>query len=212
MYIRGFDCNSPLTLDKYKDFKKKGYSFVGRYYTNAGVAKLLTKRDAENISKAGLKIVAVFETSPTNPEYFTYDKGKCDLLQAAERAAEVGQPEDSAIYFAVNFGALKAHLPLIGDYFKGICDEMKTFTLRENQKHHWSIGVYGSYPVVNYISSKINNVSNIWQTYSWSYGKIHSNCNIYQYKNNTNILGVNINNNRGKTTRTAGFGGFSLNR
>ena len=212
MYISGFDCNTPLDLEKYKNFKKKGYSFVGRHYSNAVVSKLLTKQDAENITKAGLKIVAVFETSPIKPEYFTYDKGRNDLLEATFRAIEIGQPDNSVIYFAVNFGAIAAHLPLIGEYFRGICDEMKDFTSRDILKHHWNIGVYGSYPVVNYVNLKLKEVSNIWQTYSWSYGKIHSNCNIYQYKNNVNILGININNNKGKTTKTLGIGSFSVGK
>jgi hypothetical protein len=212
MYALGFDCNRSLNLEKYQEFKKKGYSFVGRYYTNAGVSKLLTKQDAENISSAGLKIVAVFETSPTKPDYFTYDKGKADMLEAGLRALEIGQPDDSTIYFAVNFGAIDTHLPIIGEYFKGIRDEMKEFTLKDKEKHHWNIGIYGSYTVVKYINLNIKEVPNIWQTYSWSYGRVHPNCNIYQYKNNIHMLGVNINNSKGKATRRLGIGSFSINK
>jgi hypothetical protein len=212
MIIRGFDCNLPLTLDKYKDLKSKGYSFAGRYYSDYKVSKLLTRQDAENISKAGLDIVAIFENNPTNPEYFSYTTGVTDLLTATQRAIEAGQAKGSAIYFTVNFGAQPVYHQLIDEYFKGICDEMKHFTAEDELKRFWKIGIYGSYPVVNYIRLHNKSVNYIWQTYSWSNGRVHPESNIYQYKNNVKVLGTNINNNRGKTTKTSGIGSFSLNK
>jgi hypothetical protein len=208
--INGFDCYGPQTLATYEQFKKKGYTFVGRYYTHAGSVKLLTKQDAENISRAGLQIAAVFETDPTNAGYFSYDKGKNDLLEAAVRAVDVGQPNGTAIHFAVDYDAGTAEFPTIGNYFKGICDEMKNFTLNDKNKRSWKIGVYGSFPVVYYVSHNVKGVEYIWQTYAWSKGKIISNYNIYQYSNDISELGIKIDHDRGNDLRAFGIGGFKV--
>ena len=208
--INGFDCYGPQTLIKYQQFKKKGYTFVGRYYAESGSPKLLTRQDAENISKAGLQIVAVFETNPTNPGYFTYDKGKSDLLEAVARAIEVKQPIGTAIYFTVDFDAMAGEFPMIGNYFKGICDEMENFTLNDKSKRNWKIGVYGSFSVVYYVSHNVRKVEYIWQTYAWSKGKIVPNYNIYQYSNDKSELGINIDHDRKNSTRSTGVGGFKV--
>jgi hypothetical protein len=208
--INGFDCYDPQTLIKYQQFKKKGYSFVGRYYGVAGAPKLLTKKDAENISRAGLQIVAVFETSPTNIGYFSYDKGKSDLIEAVARANEVDQPSGSGIYFTVDFDAGAAELPVIGEYFKGICDEMRNFTAKDKNKRSWKIGVYGSFSVVYYISHNVKEIEYIWQTYAWSKGKIVPNYNIYQYSNDISELGIKIDHDRQNPIRANGNGGFKI--
>jgi hypothetical protein len=141
---------------------------------------------------------------------FSYDKEKSDLLEATVGAIEVNQSNKTTIYFAVNFNASAAEFPLTGNYFKGICDEMKNFTQNDKNKLNWKIGVYGSFPVVYYVSHNVKEVEYIWQTYAWSKGKIAPNYNIYQYSNDISELGIKIDYDRGNTMRSTGTGGFKV--
>ena len=103
--IYGIDCATPLTDELIELVKNEGYQFVGRYVvpeTPALKWKALTRAEAERISNAGLYLFSIYET--TGKEAVG---GKGSGIYHAEhaiaRAVELGIPENSAIYFAVDY-------------------------------------------------------------------------------------------------------------
>lgn len=58
--MKGFDCNSKLTLAKALEFKRQGYEFAVRYVGREKMAAFdLDKVEVNNILKAGLKLLVV---------------------------------------------------------------------------------------------------------------------------------------------------------
>ncbi len=208
MAIEGVDCYNPISSSTASCMKNKGVSFAARYYCPLGISsKLLTKSEAENLLNVGIEIVVVYEWGGTDPSHFTYDNGYNDGLEAISRAESLGQPLNSAIYFAVDTD-MRYQLTAVSNYFHGVADAMTEYQQINGDK--WYIGVYGGYDVVKYIDGKWG-VSYIWQTKAWSEGRIYSGNNIYQYDifiNDTNeiyLCGHPID----KDSSSGNTGGFS---
>jgi len=99
----------------------RGVTAVGRYYRTNHPSWRLTKNEAKKLSAAGIQIFTVYEDhgSPV----LTKEQGKEDGKTALDQATAVGQPQGTAIYFAVEglpHGYKKSDLPAIRDYFSGV--------------------------------------------------------------------------------------------
>lgn len=115
-----------------------GASFVCRYY-RPGHSAALTRSEAQALVDAGLSIVPVFEGAGDSINWFTAQQGAADALHALGHAAAVGQPADSAIYFAVDFDASAGQVgSAISTYFHAV---NTTFT---GNNAPYRVGVYGS--------------------------------------------------------------------
>jgi hypothetical protein len=133
------DCRSQATC-----IKEAGFDFVARYYKFVHNAHPLTRDEAVALSEAGLYVVAVYESGrPTEPGYFSHARGVQDGKRAYEYARdEIGQPEGSAIYFAVDYDASAGDLDgVITEYFGGIAE---AFDAASGGNPAYPIGVYGS--------------------------------------------------------------------
>lgn len=182
----GIDRAAPFTTAApLKCLKKSGFTFVGRYYSKSDW-KNLTLTEAKLISSAGLWVVTVYQDANNAADYFTYDRGVDDCGTAIDRAAAVGQPFGTPIYFAVDFEVYAGDpaLKQVEAYFDGVQDRMRRLAA-ENGGQKWELGVYGSYDAVEYIANWIQDVTYVWQTYSWSNGRIFGYNNLYQYRNDT---------------------------
>lgn len=128
------DCSSHVGC-----LKTAGIQTLGRYYcfTTQIPGKKLTWQEAQLIGAAGLQLVAIWESgAPTGPSYFSYDKGRQDGLGALQQAHVVGQPQNSAIFFTVDYDAASVDLAgPIADYFEGV---------QESLGSTYRVGVYGS--------------------------------------------------------------------
>ncbi|OXM87855.1 DUF1906 domain-containing protein [Paenibacillus rigui] len=180
---KGFDCATPLTAAAAKAFYADGYEFVARYLVPSGW-KMLSKAEAELISKAGLQIVSVYETT-ADRALGGRAAGLSDGITAMQTARSIGQPEGSTIYFAVDFDATAAQMPAVIDYIRAASEITPGY----------NTGVYGSYSVVEAVS-QAGACSRFWQTYAWSQGKQSSVMNIYQYQNDITVNGIGIDLNR----------------
>lgn len=122
--------------------KAAGKTFVCRYYANSG-AKRISLNEAKGLSKAGLKIVTVWEDgAPTKAAYFSRVKGIDDATSAYHDAMTLGQPKNSAIYFAVDYDASETDLKgVILDYFRGIAEGFKAVG---GAAPDYRVGIYGS--------------------------------------------------------------------
>ena len=132
--MRGFDAPTPVDA-LIPRIKAHGYGFVVRYMSY-NQHKNLSPGEARKLSAAGLDLVAVFEARGNVIDNFTSEQGAKDAAQALHLASQIGQPEGSAIYFAVDLDAtahqiIVAIMPYFAAVKKGICG-----------KHR--VGVYGS--------------------------------------------------------------------
>ena len=111
---------STNTSDHIPFLRSKGVTAVGRYYSTRAW-KRITKPEATALSDAGIEIFTVFEDSG-NPE-LSADSGIHDAQIALQQATGVGQPQGSAIYFAMEHlpnGYNASHLPGIRNYYRGL--------------------------------------------------------------------------------------------
>ncbi len=143
--------DSATVLDERKaDYLySEGYRCIGRYLTNAdsGFDKALTRHEAEIILDSGLTFFPIYQTSATKYSYFTAAQGTEDAGKAVEAAFKLGLPEDTVIYFAVDFDATRAQISgNILTYFRSISERMKNVRYR--------VGVYGSRGVCSTVSEK----------------------------------------------------------
>ncbi|WP_135553250.1 DUF1906 domain-containing protein [Paenibacillus cymbidii] len=177
----GFDCSTPLTAQTTAAFKKDGMEFACRYLVPATSGwKALTRAEAEIISAAGLKIVSVFETT-ADRALGGRAAGLADAATALQVAAQVGQPEGSCIYFAVDFDATAAQMPTVIEYIKAAAEATPAYTT----------GVYGSKAVCEAVIAA-GACSRVWQTYAWSKGQRYWNAQIYQYQNGVTRNGIQV--------------------
>lgn len=183
---KGIDCAVPLTAEKAKKMSAAGMRFACRYLVPASMAwKRLTRAEAEAITAAGMKIVSVFQRG-TNDAAGGATNGTRDGKAAYQEAKLIGQPEGTAIYFAVDFDAQPKDYPAIEAYLRAAAKELPSYF----------VGVYGSYAVVEEMSRR-GACSHFWQTYAWSKGRLSHAANIYQYKNGQELAGHQVDFNDG---------------
>lgn len=177
---KGIDCATPLTAKTAAAFASDGYSFAARYLVPSGW-KALKMEEAEIINQAGLDIVSVFETK-ADRALGGYGAGMVDGVTAAKVAKQIGQPEGSCIYFAVDFEATASQMDTVIDYIQAASKVTPDYTT----------GVYGSYAVVEAVR-KAGACSRFWQTKAWSYGRKSAAAHIYQYDCGPQGLGLSMN-------------------
>ncbi|MDK2984533.1 MAG: hypothetical protein PWQ96_175 [Clostridia bacterium] len=191
-------------------FQNEGISFICRYYTsNTTSGKLLTKSEAEALSNRGFYIVPVYQDIANDPKYFGYDNGLSDGRTAIGKAEVVGQPYNTAIYFAVDFDPSTTEAwNAVKDYFRGVQDAVHEYYQINGQR--WKIGVYGGYNVVAELDGYAG-ITKTWQTRSWSGEQDYLNRNIYQYEIDTQSTPVYFCDKRvDKNASDGTHGGFRL--
>lgn len=117
MSVIDTDTNCTPHLD---DLKRRGVTAIGRYYAVRG-SKRLTRTEAQAISDAGIQVFIVYEDS--GDPVLSIDRGRNDAQIALSQAKSIGQPDGSAIYFAMEHlphGYNPEHIPGIKLYFEGI--------------------------------------------------------------------------------------------
>lgn len=175
----GIDCAAPLNANHARALAGAGYRFAARYLVPAAYAwKRLTRAEAEAITAAGLQIISVYETSANRPAGGA-SAGLADGAAALREARTVGQPEGSAIYFAVDYDAGASDFDEIEAYLKAAASQMPGY----------EAGVYGSYSVVEEMARR-QACRHFWQTYAWSRGKRSDHANVFQYQNDVRVAGV----------------------
>uniref|UniRef100_UPI00037E522B glycoside hydrolase domain-containing protein n=1 Tax=Brevibacillus massiliensis TaxID=1118054 RepID=UPI00037E522B len=98
-----------------------------------------------------------------------------------QEAKLIGQPEGTAIYFAVDYDAQPADYAAIEAYLRAAAKELPGY----------AVGVYGSYAVVEEMAKR-KACTHYWQTYAWSKGQLSKAANLYQYKNGQTLAGHTV--------------------
>ena len=121
---KGADCAQPLNAARAKTLFDNGYRYVGRYLTGTyagGQSKALTIAEEQIILDTGLRFFPIYQNGGTSLDYFSEDKGKSDATAAVEAAVALGIPQDTIIYFAVDFDAMESQVNSnIIPYFRGV--------------------------------------------------------------------------------------------
>jgi len=113
------DTNDNVSLHL-ASLKQKKVTAIGRYYSSRAW-KRITRKEALDISDAGIKIFVVFEDN--GDPVLSFENGVYHAQIAIVQARGIGQPEGSAIYFALEHlphGYESKHLLGIVDYVRGI--------------------------------------------------------------------------------------------
>ena len=118
--------------------RSKEVTAIGRYYRVIRPEWALTKEEAAELSAAGIQIFTVYEDAGHLSKLtLTEDQGRVHGTNAVNQARIVGQPEGSAIYFALEglpHGYNSSHLPAIREYFAGVSAVVDS---------RFQLGVYG---------------------------------------------------------------------
>lgn len=126
------DTSAQLTDKDIANFKRYGLSVVGRYLTGSvgtGASKrskYLTSDELERITDAGLRVFPIYEDGGYEIEYFSRNRGYQDGITAAKKAAELGFPSKTTIYFAVDVDIQDGDIEgTVVPYMRGIIDALK---------------------------------------------------------------------------------------
>jgi len=173
--MEAIDCATSLTPAAATALKSSSIIAVGRYL---GGNYALTPTELSAIHNAGLSVILIYESTPTKASYFSYGQGVADAGIAISEAIFLGAPNNTAIYFAVDYDAQGGDLGAIVDYFQGAKDGLGG---------KYALGAYGSYAVMRALT-----VGKYWQTYAWSNGQVFPGNHIYQYQNDTTLQGISV--------------------
>jgi hypothetical protein len=136
-----FDTNRDTTTH-IDCLKANDATTIIRYYNRDGTPKVIKKREADAILAAGLSLMIVHQRGGRDPNEYSPDTGKADASHCRDYGGSViGQPSDSAIYFAVDFDISKPDINAhVIPFFEAINEEMS----RSDGRPTYRIGVYGS--------------------------------------------------------------------
>lgn len=144
------DCATILTQQKAEALYNNGYRYIGRYLTGTyggGINKALSRDEAEIILNAGLNFFPIFEEGGWQESYFTAAQGTIDAKKAINKAKEIGIPEGTIIYFAVDFDAMDYQITQrIIPYFQRVHEEMSCDI--------YKTGIYGARNVCSRVSEQ----------------------------------------------------------
>lgn len=105
---------------------EQGFTTAIRYYSAAATPKRVSRAEAEALVRAGFTLVVVYQDYGNSPDGFSEAAGRLAGRRAHDYAQSViGQPENSAIYFSVDFDASSNDLrDRIVPHFRGIADAL----------------------------------------------------------------------------------------
>ena len=133
-----------------------GVRFAVRYLTGPG--KALTRLEAENLSGAGISVVACHETGGRT---VGYQLGATQAREAAAAAKHLGVPAGRPIYFACDFDAAGAGVTgEVMEYLRGAGDAIG----------HHRVGLYAGLAVIERAAA-LHRAPYLWQTLAWSGGR-----------------------------------------
>lgn len=177
--MNGIDLSTRLTDATCATLQQNGITHVGRYLSNSW--KGLTPSEVSSIQKSGLHLFSIYEQGGTLASYFKKEQGVQDAYVSYKLAQSYGQPEGTAIYFAVDYDAQPNDYAGILNYFQGLKDTLSSY----------KVGVYGKYEVIQLIQSK-GLAEYYFQTYAWSHGQHAKNIHLCQYQNDVSKFGLQV--------------------
>jgi hypothetical protein len=163
-----------------------GFEFCIRYVPYSGDGgKGLTLPELADLHEHGIAVGLVFE-SVAERARAGRTAGERDARQVSLALTALGWPADRPVYFAVDFEASYAQLPMVMEYLRGAASVLGIERT----------GVYGSYRVVREAAEQ-DAARWYWQTYAWSGGQVYERNHVYQYLNDQRLNGAAVDFNEG---------------
>jgi hypothetical protein len=193
--------------DVVQELKGSGLHFVARYYRSP-LSRLppLSPDEARIVSSNGMKLVAIWQYQSNRPEHFSYERGYADAITAYQQARAVGQPNGSAIYFAVDYNAPDREIAgAVQQYFRGV---RAGLAAAGGGSPPYRVGVYGSGAVCLYLQ-RMQLAEYTWLSAStaWYGSNDYGDWNIKQGRRTTLLsFDHDINETQGD------YGGFTVSR
>ncbi|MFZ2647351.1 MAG: glycoside hydrolase domain-containing protein [Lactococcus chungangensis] len=139
----GADTSTQLTPAMIKTLVDNDVEIIGRYLTGTvGVGaekrdKNLTVEELQNIFAAGLSVFPIYQDGGWSEDYFSESQGKEDAQLAAQAANNLGIPNLTIIYFAIDVDIQDGDIDgTVIKYFQGINSYL--------DYNGYQIGVYGT--------------------------------------------------------------------
>ena len=151
---RACDCATVLNAQQALDLKNSGFTHVGRYLTGyvgtAHTPKYLTLNEIEGIKAAGLCVFPIYQDGGYYLEYFKNpSQGAVDAQTAVLAAERIGIPNNTTIYFAVDFDCYEYQIDsFIIPYFRRI----NLFFHSAKNTKKYKVGIYAP----RYVCTKIS--------------------------------------------------------
>lgn len=157
-----------------------GVKFCCRYLSHDTTGKNLTRSEADELSRAGLWIAVVWETT-ADRALGGHAAGVADAQAAGQQARDCGMPADRPVYFAVDWDAGPSDQPAIDAYLRGAASVLGTHR----------VGLYAGYGPIHRAFDN-GTITWGWQTYAWSAGQWDHRAQLHQYSNDHIIGGVGL--------------------
>lgn len=153
--VKGVDCFSTISPGWAPQLKALGYGFAARYYRRApltgGKGNAVSREEVAALHANGLAFLPVYQNTSDKPEYFTVVNAHFDGMAAAAKARDMGQPHETAIYFAVDCDPSPDQIEGVLDYFAAAGGEL----------HEWRISVYGP----GHVCEALSEANLVWHTW-----------------------------------------------
>jgi hypothetical protein len=182
--MKGIDCSTPINKEIAQSLVDQGIFYVARYLVPDlpdMTWKRLTREEVQILTDAGIKILSIFETSPSRA-CFGKPAGEHDGQFAFNETQVIGQPSGTCVFFAVDYEAEPEDYDAIEAYLKAAAEQLPGY----------HIGVYGSYYVTEEMANR-KACQAFWQTYAWSNGNLSEiGRDVYQYENGVQLAGIEV--------------------
>lgn len=126
--------------------EQNGYKVIGRYLTGTvgGVrSKAMTHDECTILESRGIRVFPIYQDGGSYPEYFNAVQGYEDAREALHAAYQLGFPEGTTIYFAVDFDVYDFQVSqLIIPYMTAVREVFERNRVSPNMPTY-ELGVYG---------------------------------------------------------------------
>ncbi|MBZ4487140.1 DUF1906 domain-containing protein [Microbacterium sp. cx-55] len=147
----GADGITTLTPARLTTLRSAGYQYFGRYLTNAidhNPDKCIKDGEVANIFAAGGRLFPLFQTGGGSASHFTEERAAEVAEEAANAAWAYRIPENSVIYFSVDYDAYDWEvMASIIPYFQVVNNLLSTFG------RNYRVGIYGPRNVCKRVSA-----------------------------------------------------------
>lgn len=147
--VDGCDSSTPLTQSRINVLRGYDYNIVGRYISHGyinGTDKYLMREEVELILSNGMSIFPIYQTSANYYEYFDSPQGSIDASNAINNAINLGFPNGTVIYFAVDYDFME------GEIGTTVLPYFKTISSKFREDGNFRVGIYASRNICSIIS------------------------------------------------------------
>lgn len=173
LIYQGIDTAAKISARAAKALRENGISFVCRYLVpdKGNTAwKALTASEAQEIRKAGLSLMLVWEITGDRVKG-GLDVGKVDGATARQLAEEMRVPINTAIFFAADYNVPESDFSAVYDYLYGASISCAPYP----------IGLYGHEKIVHEMAAR-KVCWYFWQCCAWSTNALDPAAQVWQYQ------------------------------